>query len=169
MKLNKEQKTVLIIIIIVLALIVISAYLLWKPITLDKSKPLSPEVKNKDVILSELERLNIEVVGQPKHIEIELPFNLSGPNWGLKKTICEEGGYDLTKYVNRDVVITSYDVINEVYEHTDRSGIVEEFPLRAQIMVVDNEIACVYKIVREDTTLAPGIFSVKQYPYIKKK
>jgi hypothetical protein len=105
-----------------------------------------------DVILSELKRLNIEVTGSAKQIEIQLPTELTGPNWGFKKIICEEAGYDLSAYAGRKVLFT-YFPINEKWNLKE--------PLNVWVISNGEKIICVYKTVREDSNLAPGIFPVE--------
>ena len=56
---------------------------------------------DRDVILSELKRLKIKVTGSAKQIEAQLPIKLSGADWGLKKIVCEQGGYDLSAYAGK--------------------------------------------------------------------
>lgn len=114
-------------------------------------KILELKDKEKTPISEELKKLNIQVIGQPKQIEFQLPSALTSSNWGLKKTICEEGGYNLSLYVGESVLLTSY-AINERFENES---------LDAWIISKGDKIACVYKSVREDSILAPGIFSVK--------
>jgi len=159
----KNKKLVYgILIVVILVIGGVGLFILNKPST----TPTTPETESKDAILSELERLNIEIFGQPKQIQLQLPVTLSDANWGLKKIICEKGGYNLTKYAGEDVLLTSYN-INEVYKHTTRFG-TEEFPLRVSVITVDNKVACVYKTVREGADLTPGVFSIKD-PFVIKK
>src|SRR3989344_4429964 len=77
-----------------------------------------PKTVNSNIVLSALQRLNIEVTGQPKQVELELPSNLSDANWGMKKTVCEEGGYNLSAYAGKTLLFTSYP-INEVWNNTE--------------------------------------------------
>ena len=108
----------------------------------------------------ELERLNIQATGQFKQIQLELPSHLSDANWGMKKTICEEGGYNLSSYAGKTLLFTSYS-INEVWNNTE--------PLNVWIATIGEKIVCVYKTVRENSMVAPGIFSIKENSNIKKK
>ncbi len=105
----------------------------------------------KDVILSELEKLNIQIAGGPQRMEMVLPASFSGPDWGLKKSACEDGGYDLSPYVGKSVLFTSYP-IDEKYNNES---------LDVWIISSGDKIACVYKAVGKDSNVAPGIFPVK--------
>ncbi len=159
---NKKLIYSVLIIAILLILLIVGIILFrsGKPI----ASPISSDIKSGNVIMPELERLNIEITGQSKEVELQLPSILSDANWGLKKIICEEGGYDLTKYAGRDVLITSYSINNEVYKQTTKFG-TEELPLKVSIITANNEVICVYKIASD---LIPGVLSIKD-PFIIKK
>jgi len=105
-----------------------------------------------DVILSELKRLNIKITGPAKKIETELPTALSDANWGLKKTICEEGGYNLSDYAGEKVSLTCFPI-------SERYNIIE--PLNVWVVSSGDKIVCVYKKVREHSNMIPGVFPVK--------
>ncbi len=136
-----------------------------QPVVPTDSNPVTPTISSsgandRSVILSELQRLNIEVTGASKQIELELPSVLSDANWGLKKIICEEGGYNLSAYAGKTILFTSYP-INEVWNNTE--------PLNVWVATSEDKIVCVYKAVRENSMVAPGIFSIKENSNIKKK
>ena len=107
-----------------------------------------------DTVLLELRRLNIEVMGQSEQVEIELPPTLSGPNWGLKKALCEKGGYNLSASSGKKLLFTSY-AINELWNN--------EEPLDVRVVSNGHDIACVYKSVRGNSQVTPGIFPVCAY------
>lgn len=102
------------------------------------------------IIPSELEKLNVEVTGPSVETEIQLPLTFSDANWGLKKIVCEEGGYDLSSYAGKPVSFTSYN-INDTYDG---------HPLDLVLISSGNVIVCAYKTVREGSNLSPGIFPV---------
>lgn len=106
----------------------------------------------KSGILSELDNLNIVTMGQPTQQEIMLPSDLSGANWGLKKTVCEQGGYDLSSFAGKSVLLTSYS-IEEKYKNE---------PLEVWIITSGETIVCVYKAVGENSQLTPGVFPVSK-------
>jgi hypothetical protein len=110
-----------------------------------------------DVILSELKRLNIEVTGPVKQIETQLPTELSGPDWGLKKNICEQSGYNLSAYAGKNVSLACFP-ISERYDFKE--------PLNVWVVSSEDKIICVYKTVREDSDMAPGVFPVEN-PEVK--
>lgn len=124
------------------------------------SKCVYVEAENKNIILSELEKLNIIIAGQPEQIKLKLPSILSDANWGLKKIVCEEGGYNLSAYAGQTVLLTQY-LTNEVYGNTE--------PLNVWVISSGGQVVCVYKTVTENSTMEPGVFSVKENSSIKKK
>lgn len=133
-------------------------------LTLNGPKLVSAKMENKRLIMSELERLNIEVVGKPEQTKIQLPTNLSGPNWGLKEIVCKQGGYDLSSCAGKELLFTSLP-INEIYIFQNIKA-----PLSACVLTCEDKIACVFKADRGKgrDLLVPGIFSVKESPFIKK-
>ena len=147
----------------VLAIIIVLAsisFFFWIKFDFINHQPRINKDKNENVILSELERLNIQTIGSSKQIQLKLPSMLSDANWEMKKIVCEEGGYDLSFYSNKTLLFTYYP-INEVWDNTE--------PLNVWIVSDNDKVVCVYKAVREDSIVIPGIFSVKENPNINKK
>ncbi len=157
---NQKGFANIILVVVIIILVGIVSYFSF----VKKSKPVvqqpTPTPESKNSVLSELQRLNIQVTGQEKQIELELPPILSDANWGMKKIICEEGGYNLSAYAGKTLLFTSYP-INEVWNSTE--------PLNVWIVTSGDKIVCVYKTVGENSNAAPGIFSIKENPSIKKK
>jgi hypothetical protein len=107
-------------------------------------------VLDTDSILQELKKLNIEVTGPAKQIEETLPAELSGPNYGLKKIICERSGWNLSAFAGKKVLFTCFP-IKEKYENE---------LLNVWVISYGEKIVCIYKTVREGSALTPGIFPV---------
>jgi hypothetical protein len=106
-----------------------------------------------DAMLSELKRLKIDVAGPPvKQFETQLPPALSDANWGLKKIICEQGGYDLSPYAGKKVSLSCFP-ISEKYRSTEL--------LNAWVVSSGDKVVCVYKAVRDNSSMAPGVFAVE--------
>jgi len=107
-----------------------------------------------DAIFLELKRLNIEVTGKAKQTEIQLPNELSGPNFGLKKTICEKGGYDLTTCAGKKALFTSFP-IKEKWDSKKPLiwGFTYKEPLNVWVVTCEEKIVCVYKAVRKGSGL----------------
>ncbi len=101
-------------------------------------------------ILKKLDMLGIVVVGQSSQQDIILPPVLSDANWGLKNEICQQSGYNLSSYAGKSVKLISYN-IEEKYKNE---------PLAVWVVVSDETIACIYKTVRQDSSMAPGVFPV---------
>ncbi len=106
---------------------------------------------DKDIILEELKRLEIKIVGSAKRIEVQLPTVLIGPDLGLKKTICEQSGYDLSAYAGKKVLFTAFPISEEYTSE----------PLNVWVISFEDKIVCVYKTVREGSVLVPGIFAIE--------
>jgi hypothetical protein len=103
-----------------------------------------------DAISSEFKRLKIAVAGpRAQQIETELPPGLSGPNWGLKKIICEQGGYDLSPYAGKKVLLSSY----PISEKDPSKG-----ALNAWVVSSGDKILCVYEA---GLNSVPGLFAVE--------
>jgi len=117
-------------------------------------------IKNQNILLAELQRLDIEVKDQWGQGELRIPSILTDANWGLKKEICKEGGYNLTAYAGKTLLFTSY-LTNEILNN--------EESLLVWILNDGNEIACVYKTVLESSSLIPGVFSIRENPNIRKR
>lgn len=113
-----------------------------------------------DNISSELRKLNIQITGSAKSIELTLPQTLSDANWGMKQVVCREGGYDLASYAGKTLFFTYYPT-NEVWNNSE--------PLNVWIVTIGDKIACVYKAVGENSQVALGIFSIKQNASIHKR
>jgi hypothetical protein len=126
-------------------------------IVLVLESPPANSVANEAIIVAELHRLNIATVGAPEQVKIQLPSDLSGSNWELKASACQEGGYDLSAYAGKDVLLTSYPT-NQWYNNTQ--------PLQVWVITGGNNILCVYSSLMEGRTFTPGIFSVKENPLI---
>lgn len=82
-------------------------------------------------------------------LTVELPVDLSGPQWALKAQVCREAGYDIDTYGGY-VVSLKETYIDEYYETE---------PLSLWEMYYKGEIICAYKSVRKESLLMPGIFS----------
>lgn len=114
----------------------------------------------KEALIQEgLDEVGIRTSGFNKQFSINLPENFSSDsNWGLKKIVCEEGGYDLAKYANQSVDIHSYRS-NRYYENEQ---------LDVWVVTHEKEVICVYLTVGESSGLVPGVFSVNDPNIIAK-
>ncbi len=101
---------------------------------------------NDQVVLGEIERLDLTVTGEAVVADIRLPYVLSGPDWGLKKEICEEGGYDLAYHAGQKLYLTSYSL-----EETCNGE-----PLEIKLLSDNSTCVCAYKT----GLMVPGLFAV---------
>ena len=130
----------------------------------NKSNFLQKVVKKEGTgdIFSELEKLDIEVTGDPQQFKIMI---LSGDRafWEYQEEVCKQGGYGLlSRFGGEDALYISYDIGNEVYKHSDR----KTYPLKVNVITIGGRVVCVYKAVEG---IIPGLFSVKNPLIIKTK
>lgn len=84
--------------------------------------------------------------------DLEYPYSNNSAFWGILAMICSEGGYNLGNYAGKELTFLSYQ-IKEYYNNE----------LLLAWVAYDKEnktCVCVYKSVRSDSSLIPGIFSV---------
>jgi len=148
-------------------IITLGGYLLFSKKSIIPSETQTPETRStvipdntKETVLIELQKLDIQITGSSKELQLQLPSTLSDANWGMKKAICEEGGYTLSIYAGKTLLFTSYP-INEIWNNIE--------PLNVWVASDGDQIACVYKAVSENSMTAPGIFSIKPNPSIRKE
>jgi len=94
------------------------------------------------VILAELNRLKIKVIGSIQPQDSEFPAEFNGPYWGLLANVCKQGGYNLDAYAGKKAKIVNLPVNN---------------PARTLNVVAfscDEKIVCVYFV---DSTTVPGM------------
>lgn len=154
-----NREFILISIVILIIFVFVLFYFLYKQQSFEENTD-NPKTESQDEILLELKKLNITGVEKTKEIELRLPEILSDDNWGVKELICKDGGYNLSDYAGKNVLLTRYST-NEIYDKTE--------PLDVWIIKDKDKIVCVYKTVKEGSNMAPGVFSVKENPLIKKK
>jgi len=158
------NKEFILIISVILVIVVCGAlYFLYKQQFLGlnmQNKINNSATELQSAVLSELKKLNITAIEKTKEMEYNLPENLSDAGWYVKKIICEDGGYDLSSYAGKSVLLTRYST-DEIYDNTE--------PLDAWVVSSKGKVVCVYKTVTENSTMTPGVFSVKENPLIKIK
>ncbi|OGZ64432.1 MAG: hypothetical protein A2998_00845 [Candidatus Staskawiczbacteria bacterium RIFCSPLOWO2_01_FULL_37_25b] len=160
---NMNDKFILISVVVLIIVFCAVFYFLYKQRFLPantQNKATNYIIENQNEITSELKKLNITPVEKTKEMEYNLPENLSDAGWYVKKIICEDGGYDLSPYAGKTVLLTRYST-NEVYDNTE--------PLDVWAVSSKGKVVCVYKTVTENSAMAPGVFSVKENPMIKTK
>ena len=156
-----NDKFILISVVILIIVFCAVFYFLYKQRFLPantQNKATNYIIENQNEIMSELKKLNITATGKPEQMELQLPEILSDDNWGVKKIACEEGGYNLSVYAGKTILLTKYST-NEIYDNAE--------PLDVWVVSSGEKVVCVYKTVVKNSNMAPGVFSVKENPSIK--
>ena len=92
----------------------------------------------------------LTAVGAPQTLDVTLPTTLpTDDNWGLKATVCQEGGYDITPLAGKTVCLVGQDI----------SQTCQGAPARVWVLMDNGAVRCVYKAVRPGVVLAPGVYS----------
>jgi hypothetical protein len=94
--------------------------------------------------------LSIATVGNPQMLSATLPTVLAtDANWGLKATVCQQAGYDLTALAGKTVCLLEQDIVETC----------QGIPSSAWVVMSDGAVACVYKTVRQGFATAPGVYA----------
>lgn len=120
--------------------------------------PVSPQQTTESLNLNHgevLQKLGIKAFSFYKEYTAN-PNTFDPDQLTLYPEVCRKGGYDLSPYLGQDLTFTGY--------RTDITY--EEEPLDVWVVSSDSKIVCIYLSVREDSTMAPGIFSVND-PFLK--
>jgi hypothetical protein len=115
------------------------------------SSPPASQPIGSDII----KQYNFHIESGPTTTTITLPQEFSGPDWGLKETICEQAGYSLVPYAGQSVTLAQYNVEEKYYLPTTPELPGE--PLYLWIVAKDQTSICGYLTVREGTNLASGV------------
>lgn len=122
-------------------------------------KITSPPLRetNKEEVL---QKLGIKATGFYREYTTR-PDSFDPDQLALYPEVCRKGGYDLFTYLHQDLTFTGYRT-DVVYQFTRgmENEVMKEEPLNVWVISSDNKIVCIYLSVREDSTMAPGIFSV---------
>jgi hypothetical protein len=136
--------------IIILSLIVISTLCNGC-----KGKPqaaIDQKEYNFQLVLDELKRYGLHIKGNPTVTQITLPQEFNDANWGMKKTICEESGYSLSRHAGEKVFLISINIAEKYHNE----------PLTVWIITKKNTCIGAYVSVRKNSQLIPGIFSINE-------
>jgi len=97
-----------------------------------------------------LSALGIMTTIDQQLITLTLPLDLAADaNWGLKATVCQQAGYDLSALAGKPVCLLGQDM-------TDRC---QGNPATAWVVMNNGVVACVYKSVRQGYGAAPGVYA----------
>ncbi len=101
-------------------------------------------------VKTEFEFLNIVVYSFVRYVEDTIPDNFAKLPWLYDSIVCEDGGYNITRYKNEAVKFLGYNS-NKHWRNE---------PLNVWAITNEDTCICVYFSVREGSSMAPGIFSV---------
>ena len=100
---------------------------------------------NSDVATSALTQCGISIVGSPSVGTVDLPSSLTGPDYGVKASACQQSGWDLSQCAGQSATFTSYDTGT-----TDQWG-----SITAWVVSIGSKVCCVY----ESDDSNPGILA----------
>lgn len=102
------------------------------------------------LIAAEFQRHGIHPTSDVREFTETLPAELiQTASWGTKIGPCNEGGYAITSSAGHDVRLLRYAVDERMQGEA----------LYAWVVVDAGAIACVFRSVREDSEMAPGVYS----------
>jgi hypothetical protein len=97
-----------------------------------------------------LSALGIVTAGNPEMLSATLPAVLAtDANWGLKATVCQQAGYDITALAGKTVCLLGQDMAQTC----------QGIPATAWVVMNNGVVACVYKTVREGLGTARGVYA----------
>lgn len=101
-------------------------------------------------VASELARHGIEPVSDAREHTETVPADLmAGAMWGTRVGPCRAGGYDLSTAAGREVRMLRYEI----------DDVIRDERLYAWVVLDGDRVACVFRSVREDSEMAPGIYA----------
>jgi hypothetical protein len=90
-------------------------------------------------------------VGEAQTVNVDLPSSLSSSaNWGVKDIECRAGGYDLSVVAGKSVCLASFAI----------TDLCQQQPTNAWVVMSEGTVRCIYKAVRPDSPMTPGVYSV---------
>ncbi|MCU0666733.1 MAG: DUF4830 domain-containing protein [Candidatus Omnitrophica bacterium] len=103
---------------------------------------------DKDVILAELERLNIQISTDIQPYETKIPTEFNGQYEAILKSVCQQGGYDISSYAGKKAMTVNLPIEN-----------ITDQQFNIVVFSCEERIACAY-IVDKDSV--PGMFAVNE-------
>jgi hypothetical protein len=77
-----------------------------------------------------------------------LPATLTDANWGMKATVCAQGGYDIQPLAGHTICLAGEDI----------SQTCSGQPLRAWVLMSDGVVMCVYEAGRPGSASTNGLY-----------
>ena len=114
----------------------------------------------------DLQKLGINTTDFYKEYTVN-PNTFDPDQLALYPQVCRKGEYDLSSYLDQNLTFTGYrtDVVYQIARGMENE-VVKEEPLNVWVISSDSKIVCIYLSVREDSTIAPGVFAVDD-PFLK--
>ena len=102
------------------------------------------------VASSAIAALGLTAVGTPQTLNQTLPAALAtDDNWGLKATVCQQGGYDITPLAGKTVCLLGQDI----------TQMCQGLPASVWGLMNNGAVACVYKTIRKEFSIPPGVYA----------
>jgi hypothetical protein len=94
--------------------------------------------------------LGLTATSTAQTINQTLPAVLAtDPNWGLKASACQQGGYDIAALAGTTVCLFSEDITQSC----------QGYPAEVWVVMSGDATACVYKTVRPGAPIVPGVYA----------
>ena len=93
--------------------------------------------------------LGLVAAGSATTLNDTLPSPISGPNWGLKSTACQDGGYDISGLAGQTVCLVKQPIAQACAQAPDF----------AWAVMTAGQLKCVYESAESN----PGIYAVGGY------
>lgn len=92
----------------------------------------------------------IVTTGNAQMLSVTLPAALAtDATWGLKSTVCQQAGYDISGLAGKTVCVLGQDT----------NQLCQSIPSTAWVVMDDGAVACVYKTVRRGFDTALGVYA----------
>jgi hypothetical protein len=103
-----------------------------------------------DVAWKAIAAAGLSAVGTPQTLNVTLPATLpTDANWGLKATVCQEGGYDITALAGKPICLVEQDITQWCQGN----------PASVSVLMNNGAVACIYETVRKGFGAPPGVYS----------
>ena len=103
-----------------------------------------------DVAWKAIAAAGLTSMGFPQTLNDTLPATLAtDTNWGLKATVCQEGGYDITPLAGKPICLLEQDITQRCQGN----------PASVSVLMNNGAVACIYKTVRKGFGATPGVYS----------
>lgn len=126
---------------------------LCEPTTLDGGSTDSSSATGCDLAAAAqaVSAAGMTTVGEAQTVNVDLPSSLSSSaDWGVKDVECRAGGYDLSVVAGKSVCLASFAI----------TDLCQQQSTNAWVVMSEGTVRCIYKAVRPDSPMTPGVYSV---------